>query len=228
MKNILILASLLFVSYGVFSQECKGLMSMQPKSALEFLHFNAKGKQESSHKTVIASNTTENGVITVVTENTYYDDKSKEVYKANQTYTCKDGVFSFDMGNMFDPAVMAGYQSMEVKLVSDRMDFPTTLTEGQTLNNGTATMTISNQGMKMMTMTTVVSNRKVEKKESVTVPAGTFECYKLTYDVETKIMFKVQAKCADWYCPELGIVKSESFDSKGKLTGSMQLKSYTK
>ncbi|PKP19989.1 MAG: hypothetical protein CVU05_10055 [Bacteroidetes bacterium HGW-Bacteroidetes-21] len=228
MKHIVIFALLVFTSSSIFSQDCQGFISMQLNSILEYQQFNAKGKPESSHKTQITNVTSENGATTITTDNTYYDDKSKEVYKAQQSYTCKDGVITFDMGNMFDAATMSAYQSMEVKMVSDKMDLPANLSEGQALSNGSATMTILNQGVKMMTMTVNVTNRKVEKKESITVAAGTFECYKITYDIESKVMFKVQAKSAEWYCAGIGLVKSESFDSKGKLTGSTELKSYTK
>jgi hypothetical protein len=89
-------------------------------------------------------------------------------------------------------------------------------------------MTISNQGVKMMTMTVVVTNRKVEAVENITVPAGTYECYKITYDIESKMMFKVQTKAVEWYSMNIGLVKSETYDQKGKLAGSSELKSCSK
>jgi len=168
----------------------------------------------------------DNGVVSLKTDNVFYDDKDKETYKFQQTYFCQDGVISFDMSNMFDPKTMEGYKDMQVSLTSDKLDLPNNLTVGQTLKEGTATMVISNQGMKLMTMNIHVYNRKVETKETITVPAGTYECFKITYDVESKVIFKVQGKAAEWYAKGIGMVKQETYDSKGKITGSTLLKSF--
>jgi len=127
---------------------------------------------------------------------------------------------------MFDPKTMEGYKDMQVSLTSDKLDLPNNLTVGQTLKEGTATMVISNQGMKLMTMNIHVYNRKVETKETITVPAGTYECFKITYDVESKVIFKVQGIAAEWYAKGIGMVKQETYDSKGKITGSTLLKSF--
>jgi hypothetical protein len=62
-------------------------------------------------------------------------------------------------------------------------------------------------------------NRKVEALESITTPAGTFECYKLTYDMEIKSMIKMTVKATQWVARNVGAVKTESFDKNGKLVG---------
>jgi hypothetical protein len=76
-----------------------------------------------------------------------------------------------------------------------------------------------------MTMVVKVYDRKVEAVEDVTTPAGTFSCYKLSYTVESKTMFTIIAKSTDWIAKRVGVVRSESFDKNGKLTGYMVLKS---
>ena len=68
-----------------------------------------------------------------------------------------------------------------------------------------------------------ITNRKVEAIETITTAAGTFDCVKISYDVESKMMFTIKAKGAEWYALETGLVKSESYDAKGKLTGSQEL-----
>jgi len=77
-------------------------------------------------------------------------------------------------------------------------------------------------------MTVNVSNRKVEAVESLTTPAGTFECYKISYDVATKMMINVKTKGVEWFSKGVGMVKSETYDSAGKLLGSNVLASVKK
>jgi hypothetical protein len=228
MKQLILAAIFSFAAINAFSQECKGFIPTTVNTVVEYNHLNPKGKIESTSKTIYKEVKQLADALSIKTDNFGYDDKGKETYKSEMEYFCKNGVISFSMNSMIDPATMSQYKDMEVKMESDKMEIPSTLTAGQALNNGTCTMTISNQGVKMMTMTVVVTNRKVEAVENITVPAGTYECYKITYDVESKMMFKVQTKAVEWYCTNVGLVKSESYDKNGKLTGSSELKSLSK
>jgi hypothetical protein len=75
-------------------------------------------------------------------------------------------------------------------------------------------------------------NRKVDSKESITTPAGTWEAYVISYEgnMRTKmgpigIPFNFTAK--EWFVPGIGIVKTETY-SKGKLAGSTMITSIKK
>jgi hypothetical protein len=60
--------------------------------------------------------------------------------------------------------------------------------------------------------------------EDVTVPAGTFKSHKITQTVSTTVMkMNTSAKTLSWYSPGIGTVKTETYDSKNKLTGSTEL-----
>jgi hypothetical protein len=89
----------------------------------------------------------------------------------------------------------------------------------KTLINGTANP--------MLNQTITVSNRKVEGMEKVTTAAGTFDCVKISEDVEFKTIIKFQVNTVSWYSKEVGLVKSESY-RKGKLMGSTELSSIKK
>jgi hypothetical protein len=224
MKTIYFLLSCL-ISIQVSAQNCNDFYSFKTGTSIEYIHNNAKGKMESISKMTVSDVSTTDGIVTLKTDNVFYDDKEKETYKFQQTYYCQDGNITFDMSNMFDPKTMEGYKDMQVSMTSDKLDLPNSLSVGQTLKEGNATMVISNQGMKLMTMSVHVFNRKVDSQETITVPAGTYNCYKITYDVESKVMFKIQGKAAEWYAKGVGMVKQETYDSKGKITGSTLLKS---
>jgi len=64
-----------------------------------------------------------------------------------------------------------------------------------------------------------ITNRKVEAIEDITTPAGTFTCYKISSDVETKMMMKISIKSVEWYAKNVGTVRTESYNNNGKLTG---------
>ncbi|MCB0580266.1 MAG: hypothetical protein KDD10_13265, partial [Phaeodactylibacter sp.] len=65
---------------------------------------------------------------------------------------------------------------------------------------------------------------KVEAFEAVTTPAGTFECVKITEDVDSKMAFvNTTGKNKSWYAKNIGLVRQEVFDEKGKLLVRQEL-----
>ena len=79
-----------------------------------------------------------------------------------------------------------------------------------------------------MNITMNISNRKVDAVESITTPAGTFECYKISYDVAMKMMMNMKSKGVEWYAKGVGLVKNETYSSDGKLLGSNVLTAFKK
>jgi hypothetical protein len=115
-----------------------------------------------------------------------------------------------------------------MKLEGGSLELPSSMKAGDLLKNGDMKISFSNNGMNVMSITIVVTNRKVEAIETVTTPAGTYECYKITYDLATKMMINVKTKAAEWYAKGVGLVKSETYSLDGKLMGSSVLNSIKK
>lgn len=58
----------------------------------------------------------------------------------------------------------------------------------------------------------------------MTTPAGTFECVKITEDVDSKMAFvNTTGKNKSWYAKNIGLVRQEVFDEKGKLLVRQEL-----
>ena len=124
-----------------------------------------------------------------------------------------------DMQNFVNQEMMESFEGMEVTMDATDLHYPSDLSVGQTLKDGELTMKVSSQGVPVMTMVVKIYDRKVEAKEDVTTPAGSFSCYKMSYTIETKTFMTIVARGIDWIAPKVGPVKSESYDKKGKLTG---------
>src|SRR5690606_32954803 len=99
---------------------------------------------------------------------------------------------------------------------------------GMTLDDAKITMEARMNGMKIMTMNMEIKNRKVEAREKITTPAGTFDCFKITYDTYLKAVVKREYKTTIWFSPEAGTVKSENYNKKGKLDSTTLLTQFTK
>ncbi|MBL4560545.1 MAG: hypothetical protein JKX79_06125 [Labilibaculum sp.] len=73
-------------------------------------------------------------------------------------------------------------------------------------------------------MTTNIVNRKVEAHENITTPAGTFKCCKISEDVKSKMGFvNVQLHNVTWIVKDIGTIRRESYNKKGKLSSTSEL-----
>ena len=70
---------------------------------------------------------------------------------------------------------------------------------------------------------------KIAGKETITVPAGTFECLKVTYVQKVNMGGNVvKMDNTDWYAEGIGIVRGENSDKKNGTSTTVVLKSITK
>lgn len=210
------------------AQICEGYFSMADQSEMEYSHYDKKEKLSgrSIHK-VTESKATADGIEAVVSTE-FYDDKNELVQSGSFGMRCTDDKIYIDMSNMVPAEMAASMSEMEMEMSGDYMEFPNHPVAGQTLPDGNLTMIAKMDGTPIMNMTVHVTDRKIEGFETITTPAGTFECMKYSESSETKMIFKIQSKSITWYAKNIGMVKTESYDDKGKLQGYTVLSSYKK
>jgi hypothetical protein len=147
------------------------------------------------------------------------------------------GEVRLDMRAFLSSDTMAAYKDWDVKIDADHVDYPAALAAGQVLPDGHVKMTMAMRGATPGmpgsggTMTLDLVNRTVVGPERVTVPAGAFDAWKISYDANTTIMtiapFKIGLRVTEWWVPGLGPVRSETTSAKGNPMGSSQLTAIT-
>ncbi len=147
-----------------------------------------------------------------------YDKKDKLQTEGDYKLSCNDNTVMVDVTSMIPEESMAAFESLEFELEMEEMEIPENLSEGQTLNDASAHLR-SASGFPLK-LDFDVTDRKVEGKESVTTPAGTFECYKISYITKIKTIVSAQYSCVDYITEKYGVVKSELYNKKGQLTGT--------
>ncbi len=211
------------------AQDCtSAYYPMKTGTVITLQHLDGKNKiSGTSVQLVKAVQKTAHGISAEI-ESDFKDKNDRSTGKHSYTMVCDNGVLKLNMkdwiGNM--PANQPQGSEIRMEITGDNLDLPASLSVDQDLGGGTMSMKSYMGTMKIMEMNFTIKERKVEKKESVTVPAGTFDCYKITYILEYKMMGKMRlSKSAAWYAKNAGMVKQESYTEDGKLTGSTILQS---
>lgn len=208
------------------AQECMGI-KMKAGAGYEMAMYDGKDKPTGTMVYTI-KNVRKEGASTVVDVETQMTSTKGKAMPANLVhYTCNGNEVIMDMSGF--GGGNPGMKDMEMKLINNDITYPRTLTVGSKLKDGTVKTEAYNNGTKMMEMTLGMTNRQVESKESLTTPAGTFDTYKVSSDlnIESKMMgipIRRVMRSVSYRNPDtLFDIKNESYDKGGKLVGYMML-----
>lgn len=235
MKRLLLpILSLLLIAGSASAQCSNSFYRLQEGSEFEMTTYNKKDKPQGRIVNLISQVQEKAGAYEATFSSKIYDDKDKMVTEGDYVVICEGDKLKIDMQRLTaSMEQLAAYDQMEVEAEGSFLELPSSLEVGQTLPDGHTTMKIKmgEGNMAMSTMDLDVINRKVTAKESLTTPAGTFECYKITYDtdINMKIMGfanKSTFSSAEWVSEGVGVVKSESYDKKGNLNSYSLLTAY--
>ncbi|MFN8347230.1 MAG: hypothetical protein U0X91_19665 [Spirosomataceae bacterium] len=206
----------------VQAQKCMGL-SVKAGMGFEMANFNAKDKQTGKLLYTIKDVTNDNGTTVLKMEMQTFDGKDKPQMTNSYQCRCKGNELMIDMTSMMAAQENPMLKDAKMTFTSNDLIYGDTYTVGAALKdaslNGEGTM---GGGMNIM-YSMVLKNRKVTGKESMTVPAGTFEVYKIASDMtitnKTLVNLSFDFQTVSYRTPEvLWDIKTETY-RKDKLMG---------
>jgi hypothetical protein len=110
--------------------------------------------------------------------------------------------------------------------------WPNQPTAGSELPPGGVTVKVSSSMVDIASVSTTLRNRRVlDGPKPVTTPAGTFSCYQVEAEREEATVprpdmaLRTMLRQVDFYAPNVGIVRTELYDKKGKLSQVCELTS---
>jgi len=212
---------LLFLCSGFYlsAQDCTAYMPMEEGSVREMKTYDERDKLTGSTIQTVKEVKGSAEKMDIIVHFQHFDKKGEEVHQGDVEYSCEDGVFTVDIGTYMQPGTMESVEEMEVEVDATNLEIPSHLEPGMKLNDGIITIKASTGGMTLMTLQTRVFDRIVESRETITTEAGTFDCYKVTQMIEIKTLGKFVVKGIEWIAENIGTVRSESYNKKGKLSG---------
>jgi len=215
MRTTLLLTAFLgiFLNKSI-GQDCKNYYFLQKNKTIEMTIYNKKGDVSGKQVYTVSDVNTSGSGTTGIINSELFDKKEKSIAKGHTEIVCNGGVMMLDMKMQLPQQQQEQFSKADVKADKIYIEYPASMKPGDNLKDATLNMTIDNAGM-TQTVNMVTSDRKVEAKESVTTPAGTWDCFKISY--KSKITIKtmgigipVNIEGTEWFAPGFGIVKTES------------------
>lgn len=176
--------------------------------------FDRKGNADGKYVYNVSGVSKNGGVTSATIQSEVFDKKGKLTGGGKGTMQCKSGILMIDMKMMLNPQQMEQFKNAKVEGQASYMEYPASLSVGQALQDGSFNMDMKMENGMTANVAIDVTNRKVEAKEKVTTPAGTWDAYKITYDAKTVITIGVgipiKMQLTEWFVPDFGMVKSSS------------------
>jgi hypothetical protein len=225
-KQLLLVLLFTVATKALFAQDCKNYYYLLNNAEVEMSIYDSKSAVVAkSLYNVLSVKRDGNGATSDFTA-TIKDPKGNVIASGKNQFKCTGDNIALDM-KMTLPN-LPQLQNMKVSADSAAafLSYPATLKEGQSLPDGSFEMSGNANGMDM-NLEYKVTDRKVVGKEKITTPAGTWDCFKITYNMNLSMKMMgmnipMNLAAAEWFAPGFGVVKTESYKD-GSRIGSMMI-----
>jgi hypothetical protein len=220
MKTIPMLFLFFALSVSLSGQKCAFYF---PSETGKRLTYNMLDKKEKliGMKYLEVAKKIEKDETTILLVNVKLKDKKERLVQETQhSYECENGVFYFDMKNFVASSYNESNENTNIMVQGSNLAYPNDMKVGDDLPDASVEVRIESQGMTLNEFSIFIENRKVEKKEEIETPAGTFNCYKITYTNMVEGIRTSETKSISWLAEGIGYIKTENYSEKDKLLGS--------
>ncbi len=226
--------SILVIVFGISllpaQENCSKYYPMKEGSSFQYTMYNKKGKTEGVTDYIISNVNNDGGTTTATFDMKFTDNKGKEAFNSDYEISCSGDGIKIDFESLFPSQMMKQYEEMglEMDISGTDIQLPNDLSTGKELDDANVSVAMNMSGIKM-NISVDQTNRKVETIESVTTPAGTFECYLITETMVTKTMGANQETNNKlWLAEGVGMIKQETYKKNGNLLNRMELTKYSR
>jgi hypothetical protein len=215
MRLSIITAVWLLATIGAEAQNCQNYLLLQNNKRVEMTVYNRKGKEDGKQVWQVSQLKKSGSTTTATVSSEFFDGKGKSINKATNEVQCTGNALKMNMKMMLSEAQLKQMKSATVNATGQYIDYPATLKEGDQLPDGNMTLNYTMDGGLNASVELSVTERKVGRKESVTSPAGNWDCFMITsvQKIVSKIGgmgIPIKMEVTEWYAPGVGVIKTQS------------------
>jgi hypothetical protein len=237
MKRVCLLLALVFPASAFSQNNCEGYFPDVKGLQLEYRLSNAKGKVSLIRHQMVQQVEVKTAGLEVSAEIINSDVQGKEKSRSIAIFNCLGDQTMMGIDQLAAPQGMVS--NMALVITGDGFRLPNTPVIGQKLPPSVNVVKVKRGNFVLTSIQYTIHDYQVDSQEMITTPAGIFDCYKLTYWVDSKryapgsSLMKYNAifssiRVVQWYAKQIGLIKEEVYKKNGKLFSSTQLTQLTR
>lgn len=204
------------------AQDCSIYFPFKKGIKAEMSNYDKKDKLITTAKYEVTNNESIAGGTLITFSNETYDAKGKLLAKSDLSAKCINGDYYTDIKAISSDMIPRS-SDISVSVTGDQMVYPASMKVGDVLKDASINVKSSMGSMTIMNMTATIVNRKVEGNETIETPAGKFDCLKITYTLNMKLMGSRTMQGVEYLAKGVGVVKQETYDEKGAKQSTLLL-----
>ena len=212
----------LFTSLSFSQTTCSKYYPFKEGATFTYTNYDKKGKPSGdiNYKVTNVRNQNGNEVMTLVAN--LKDKKGNESMEFAYDVTCDGSGISIDFNSLGNMGMLQQFENMETEITGTNMIIPNDLSVGLKLPDASMNMKIS-MGITMEVNVEII-NREIIAKETITTPAGTFDCYVLQATTVMDMMGRnMTSTSKSWFAEGVGMAKQVTKGEGGKMDSSSEL-----
>ncbi len=190
----------------------------------EYFFYDALGNQAGAVVYAINSVTEVAGIQTANMSHSLQDNNGNRLQGSEYTLTCDGGTVAIDFNSFVRPG-MLGSLGSDYDITGTNLVIPNDLTLGDALPDAGLNINATVGGVGM-NFSISFNDRTVVAEETITTPAGTFDCYVIAFNMEMNMGYPYTISSKMWLAEGPGMVQQEDFDASGNLMNRIVLNSF--
>ncbi|MEP7258550.1 MAG: hypothetical protein ABI687_09180 [Flavitalea sp.] len=222
MKSILLFACI-SVAVAAFSQDCTGYYFLQNNKTVEMSVFNKKGDISAKQVYTVSNVSSSGGSTMGDLTSEMFDKKGKSIGKGASKMKCTGGIMMIDMKLSLPQQTTEQIGQTDVKADNLYIEYPSSMKVGDALKDANMDLDINGANGLKQSINMEIKERKVDAKEKITTPAGSWDCFKISFKGKMKIKtmgigIPMNIDGTEWFAPGFGVVKTESKNGGTEIT----------
>lgn len=220
MKKILIFAILLLLAFtsNYAQSECNQYFPFEHFKSMTYATYDQRDRLQGKQTWEVVDLERSGGAVVATVSSKMYDENNEEILETIFTARCENETFFISMESYHLQGLTESFgRDVEMEISGDDLSLPNNLSVGTELPD--ASMEVRVTSPIPLTMNVEITDRKVEGREEVTTPAGTFDAYKITQNSSVRAVVRVRSSSVEYYSPKYGMVRSEDYNRRGRLQG---------
>lgn len=216
MKKIILISLLSVTAFlDAGAQSCKDYLLLKNNRKVEMTIYSRKGKEDGKQVWNISNLKTSGKTTTATINSEFFDGKGKSINKAVNEVQCTGGALQMNLKMMLSEAQLKQMKNATATASGEFIEYPYGMKEGDALKDGSLKIDYTMDGGMKASMELTITERTVGSKESITSPAGTWECFKITSNQKIVsriggIGIPIKMSVTEWFAPGVGVIKTES------------------